>query len=213
MSTSEEESAEQEDSSSETEATSRVQYSKVLPLRCHIFILYGSFAAVLPNTSVEAEQLGIAPQLVGAMIAAVPFSTVMAAISLPYFRSRVATIKRAMILVTLGQGTCHLLAMWITRGHRRAAVDLAVRMQCLPAENVSTSPLTVCLDNPLNRQPSLCPQASKVDPGTSRPQEDPDDSSSQALDCSLKCGCFLDHQEEKRAHLRRRSVVNTGLSK
>ncbi|KAH7967593.1 hypothetical protein HPB52_000520 [Rhipicephalus sanguineus] len=110
-----------------------------------------AFAAVLPNTSVEAEKLGIAPQLVGAMMAAVPFTTVLAAISLPYFRSRVATIKPAMILITLGQGTCHLLAMRVTRGHRRATVDLTVRMQCLSAENVSTSPLSVCLDNPLNR--------------------------------------------------------------
>lgn len=197
MSTAEEESSEQEDiSSSETEVTSRVQYSKVLPLKCHIFMLYGSFAAVLPNTSVEAEQLGISPQLVGAMMAAVPFSTVLAAVSLPYFRSRVATIKRAMILVTLGQGTCHLLAMRVTRGHRRASVDLTVRMQCFPAENASTSsPLTVCLDNPLNRQPNLCPQDSTVDPG-SRSQEDIHDSDSQALECTFKCGCFWDQDAD-----------------
>ncbi|KAH6935368.1 hypothetical protein HPB50_005385 [Hyalomma asiaticum] len=195
MSTSEEESAEQEDTSGGTETTSRVQYSKVLPLKCHIFMLYGSFAAVLPNTSVEAEQLGIAPQLVGAMMAAVPFSTVLAAISLPYFRSRVATIKRAMILVTLGQGTCHLLAMRVTRGHRRATLDLTVRMQCFSAENASTSPLTVCLDNPLNHQPHLCPQDSTIGPGNRSQEPDPDDSPSQALDCAFKCGCFWDLQD------------------
>lgn len=119
--TSEEKSTEQDDSSSEVEVSSRLQYSKILPLNCHIFMLYGSFAAVLPNTSVEADQLGIAPQLVGAMVAAVPLSTVLIAALLPHFRSRVATIKRTMILVAVGQTTCHLLALRVTRGHRRSA--------------------------------------------------------------------------------------------
>ncbi|XP_065308798.1 uncharacterized protein [Dermacentor albipictus] len=75
---------------------------------------------------------------------------------------------------------------------RIAMVDLTVRMQCSSAENASTySPLTVCLDNPLNRQPNLCPQDSTVDPG-SRSQENLPDSNLQRLECTLKCGCFWD---------------------
>ncbi|XP_077560481.1 uncharacterized protein LOC144175259 [Haemaphysalis longicornis] len=180
-----EESTEQNDSSSEVEVSSRLQYSKILPLRCHIFMMYGSFAAVLPTTSVEAEQLGIKHPLVGAMMAVVPFSTVLAVASLPYFRSHAPTIKRVMILAVLGQSTCHLLALWVTRGHRRAFLDVAMRLQCPLADNASTSPLTACLESPLSRHPKLCP--SHNDTKTA----DTDDA--HVLTCALKCACFCDH--------------------
>ncbi|CAN7998534.1 unnamed protein product [Ixodes hexagonus] len=156
----------------------RLRLSNVVQLKCHIFILFGSFATVLPHTSVEANQIGIAAPLVGIMMAVVPFCTVLATASLPYLGATIKRLKYAIIVTLVGQSTCHLLT---TRCSSSQGSRSAVTFQ--PRCSTGNTSLYACLNDRMTKYfKDLCWADDSMNPYNSI----------TILSCVLKCGCFCE---------------------
>ncbi|KAG0431669.1 hypothetical protein HPB47_021568 [Ixodes persulcatus] len=157
---------------------SRLRLSNVVQLKCHIFILFGSFATVLPHTSVEAHQIGIAAPLVGILMAVVPFCTVLVIACLPHVGTTIRHLKYAIILTLVGQSTCHLLS---TRCSRPEGLRSTVTLQ--PRCSSRNTSLYACMEGRMTESfNDVCWADDYISPYTPL----------TLLTCVLECGCFCD---------------------
>ncbi|KAM7290925.1 hypothetical protein ISCGN_027502 [Ixodes scapularis] len=161
-----------------TSTISRLRLSNVVQLKCHIFILFGSFATVLPHTSVEAHQIGIAAPLVGILMAVVPFCTVLVTACLPHLGTTIRHLKYAIILTLVGQSTCHLLS---TRCSRPEGLRSTVTLQ--PRCSSRNTSLYACMEGRMTESfNDICWADDYMSPYTPL----------TLLTCVLECGCFCD---------------------
>ncbi|XP_064483278.1 uncharacterized protein LOC135396181 isoform X2 [Ornithodoros turicata] len=156
--------------------TCRWKYTKVAHLRCHLFLLFGSFATVLPYTSTQADELGIDTPYVAIMMAVVPVTTVLATGTVSQCESRNSKLKLVLILIVLVQSSCHLLTIHIRPIEHHSVYEHEIEPSC-STDNVT---LSVCMPGPMFNHTALCKDTWTEDAPGDR----------TALICALACGCF-----------------------